>query len=127
MRKQQRGARTPNLPFARCQWPDEPRTSPRARRRRWSSTVRAEGGRIKLTSERRDAMWGQLRCLIDLELPSAEPTLGAAVDGVTSPMHVRSFVRLLISPLPAAPMRVARSRCSRLANQALVLRQRPAR
>ncbi|MDH4340608.1 MAG: LuxR C-terminal-related transcriptional regulator [Thermoleophilia bacterium] len=34
-------------------------------------------------SERRDAMWGQLRCFIDLELPDAEPTLARLSKGVT--------------------------------------------
>jgi len=34
-------------------------------------------------SERRDAMWGQLRCFIDLELPNAEPTLALLSSGVT--------------------------------------------
>lgn len=33
--------------------------------------------------ERRDAKWGQLGCLIDLELPSAHPTLGELCEGVT--------------------------------------------
>ena len=34
-------------------------------------------------SERRDAMWGQLRCFIDLELPEAEPTLARLSKDVT--------------------------------------------
>ena len=34
-------------------------------------------------SEQRDAMWGQLRCFIDLELPEARPTLARLSQGVT--------------------------------------------
>ena len=34
-------------------------------------------------AERRDAMWGQLRCFIDLELPNAELALARLSEGVT--------------------------------------------
>jgi len=43
---------------------------------------RAEAA-ASIDSERRDAMWGQLRCFIDLELPEAEPTLARLSNGVT--------------------------------------------
>ena len=77
-----RGARRVGCGFRcpRCDVPctlaRRPRSAPGVRRGDCVEGLRTGGGgRSRRASERRDALWGQLMCLIDLELPTATETL----------------------------------------------------
>ena len=71
-----------NFHSARCQSPDELRTSPPAKERHLAS-IDGLKRRLSLEVERRDAFWGQLISATDLELAEATALHSALTSSVT--------------------------------------------